>query len=153
MSHLCSILQMWLERPVNFVFLHILVAAGKMSLGLVPTYAEQENAEDEDKSKPEEPAQVKWVQAIQNGASELCAANASHLVLDFFIVFFSPTSFWQRSAKPNKKLYSTFYEKKIITLFVVEELCFGVPSPSPGIQKLSCFFLQIWASHDKTKEQ
>ena len=84
---------MWLERPVNFVILHNFLVAGEMNSGLVPTYAEQENAEDEDKSKPEEPAQVKRVQAIQNGASELCAANASHLVLDFFIVFFSPTSF------------------------------------------------------------
>ena len=34
--------------------------------GWAGTYAEQENAEDEDKSKPEEPAQVKRVQAIQN---------------------------------------------------------------------------------------
>ena len=46
-SHLCSILQMWLERPVNFVFLHNLVVADEMNLGLAPTYAEQENAEDE----------------------------------------------------------------------------------------------------------
>ena len=46
-SYLCSILQMWLERPVNFVFLHNLVVADEMNLGLAPTYAEQENAEDE----------------------------------------------------------------------------------------------------------
>ena len=46
-SHLCSILQMWLERPVNFVLFHNFVVAVGMRLGLVPTYAEQENAEDE----------------------------------------------------------------------------------------------------------
>ena len=57
---------MWLERPVNFVILQNFKLAGEMNLRLVPTYAEQENAEDENKSKPEESAQVKRLQANQN---------------------------------------------------------------------------------------